>query len=88
LWIRNTQPFILLSSRFFFSLKASIKGAPNNSKGIVVPLASDRLRASISTVPGYTIALFSVGMLGEGRTHGSPVSLKSEDLCQFFIHCT
>src|SRR5207249_1564307 len=51
----------------------SIYGAPINSNGRVVPRPSDRLVPSINPMPGYTVAVSSVGMLGDGGTQGSPV---------------
>ena len=37
---------------------------------------------SISTVPGYTVAVSGVGMLGDGITHGRPVSLAHRERVQ------
>ena len=54
----------------------SIHGAPMSSKGRVVPRPSDRCVPSNSTAPGYTMAVSSVGMFGDGRTHGRPVASK------------
>src|SRR5690606_20098279 len=56
--------------------RASIHGAPNSSKGLVVPRASETLVASNKHIPGYTTAVSTVGMFGDGRTHGNPVSSK------------
>ena len=43
-----------------------------SSNGRVVPLPSDKLVPSKSTVSGYTRAVSGVGKLGEGSIQGSP----------------
>jgi hypothetical protein len=80
------NPGIFLASDF--QLFGIDKGAPDSSNGIVVPRPSERFRASIRTVPGYTIAVAGVGMLGEGITHGIPVSQYNELRLQPFIQTT
>ena len=50
-----------------------MKGAPNISNGLVVPLPSEMFVPSSRHMPGYTRAVSSVGMLGEGMTQGRPV---------------
>ena len=47
-----------------------------SSNGRVVPRPSEIFVPSKSTVPEYTIAVSSVGMFGDGITHGKPVSSK------------
>ena len=45
-----------------------------SSNGRVVPRPSDSFVPSMSTAPGYTTALSSVGRFGDGMIQGSPVS--------------
>src|SRR6185437_10099582 len=56
------------------SASASIQGAPVNWNGSVVPRPSDTLVPSTKPIPGYTSAVVSVGMLGDGITNCSGVS--------------
>jgi len=47
-----------------------------------------QVRRSNKHWPGYTKAVSTVGMLGDGRTHGSPVASKSIDRRQPFMVTT
>src|SRR3989304_5460437 len=49
-------------------------GAPIYSKGFSAPRPSERFVPSKKHVPGYTVALASVGIFGEGFIHINPVS--------------
>ena len=53
---------------------ASMYGAPFSSKGFVVPRPSDSSVPSRCTVAGNTAHVSIVGIFGEGKIHGRPVS--------------
>src|SRR5438477_5130909 len=61
---------------------AGSQGAPKYSKGRVVPRPSDRFVPSSRHMPGYTSAVATAGMLGDGETQGSPVAEKSTPRAQ------
>lgn len=57
-------------SRSAAARRASVQSVPISSKGRVVPRPSDSVVPSMRPVAGYSIAVCSVGMFGEGITHG------------------
>ena len=52
------------------SVATSSFGAPNHSSGVVVPLPSDKMVPSRSTVPGKSRAILTLDAFGLGFTQG------------------